>query len=62
MISYDYRKSIENIIDNHFAELWEMSEFIHANPELAFEEFKAAKVQTDYLKSRASLLKEVLLI
>ncbi|HPW54005.1 MAG TPA: M20 family metallopeptidase [Erysipelotrichaceae bacterium] len=52
MISYDYRKSIENIIDNHFAELWEMSEFIHANPELAFEEFKAAKVQTDYLEKQ----------
>ncbi len=50
MIDYGYRKSIENIVDNHFAELWEMSEYIHANPELAFEEYKAAKVQIDYLE------------
>lgn len=31
-------------------ELWEISKFIHSNPELAFHEYKAAKIQCDFLE------------
>lgn len=40
----------DSYLDEHMEELWEVSKYIHANPELHFEEHKACKAQSDYLE------------
>lgn len=47
-----YLKDVDTFVDLNFDELWEISSYIHANPELAFNEHKSAKVQVDYLRSK----------
>ncbi|MEG0330619.1 MAG: M20 family metallopeptidase [Longicatena sp.] len=49
--------TIENIkslsdktIENKMDELWNISKYIHANPEMCFEEEKACKAQCDFLR------------
>ena len=40
----------DQYIDSKMDELWEISKYIHQNPELCFEEHKASKIQCDYLE------------
>lgn len=44
------KQQCDRYLDEHLDELWEISRYVHANPELAYEEYKACKVQCDYLK------------
>lgn len=46
----EIKQQCDHYLDEHLDELWEISKYIHANPELAYEEVKACKVQCDYLK------------
>lgn len=37
-------------IASEMAEIWDISKYIHANPELGFQEEKACRIQCEYLK------------
>lgn len=41
----------DQYLDEQMESLWEIAEYVHANPELCYEEHKACKVQCDYLES-----------
>lgn len=45
----DFRTNIQAIINAHFEDLWEVASYIHANPEPAFQEKKAAHALSSYL-------------
>lgn len=49
MDNYEMKKQVNDIIDMRFPQLWEMASYIHANPETAFEEKKAAHALSSYL-------------
>ncbi|KAH7398639.1 peptidase M20 domain-containing 2 [Phaeosphaeria sp. MPI-PUGE-AT-0046c] len=42
---------IDEYIENHAESLWELNSFVHNNPELAFDEYKAHDVLTEYMKA-----------
>jgi metal-dependent amidase/aminoacylase/carboxypeptidase family protein len=42
----------DRIVEGLRDQLWPLNEFIHENPELAFQERKAHKVLTDFMRSR----------
>ena len=44
------KEHYDEFIDSKLDELWEIAKYIHRNPEVAFEEEKACKIQVDYLK------------
>lgn len=46
----EIKQQCDQYVDEHLDDLWEIAKYIHANPELAYEEVKACKVQCDYLK------------
>lgn len=48
----EYLPSIENVINSLQDSLWELSKFIHNNPELGFNEHKAHDALTDFMSSR----------
>ncbi|KAL2193265.1 hypothetical protein P885DRAFT_45629 [Corynascus similis CBS 632.67] len=50
--SYNFYEEIDNFIETLADSLWELNHFIHENPELAFEEYKAHQTLTDYLRLR----------
>ena len=39
-------------IASEMAEIWDISKYIHANPELGFQEEKACRIQCEYLKQK----------
>lgn len=39
-------------ITSEMAEIWDISKYIHANPELGFQEEKACRIQCEYLKQK----------
>ncbi|MFK9094359.1 M20 family metallopeptidase [Bacillus salipaludis] len=39
----------DDYLDSRLDELWEMAQYIHANPELAFQEEEACRVQCEFL-------------
>lgn len=43
------KKLCDRIVDTHFDELWRISAYLHANPEIAFEEEKACDMLSSYL-------------
>jgi len=43
---------ISNFIDETAEELWAINKYIHDNPELGFEEYKAHALLTEFLKAR----------
>lgn len=43
------KSNIDKYVQSKMEELWEISKYIHQNPELAFNEHKACKIQVDYL-------------
>jgi metal-dependent amidase/aminoacylase/carboxypeptidase family protein len=47
-----YLPDIDKFIDSLGDSLWTLNKFIHANPELAFKEYKAHQALTDFLRSR----------
>lgn len=46
------KKICDDVVDENFNELWDIASYIHANPEVAFEEKKACKVLSSYLISK----------
>lgn len=44
------KQECDQYLDSKMDELWKVAQFIHANPELAFQEEKACKIQCDYLE------------
>ncbi|KAK4118635.1 hypothetical protein N657DRAFT_605966 [Parathielavia appendiculata] len=50
--SPEYLTDIESYIESLWDSLWTLNAFIHANPELAFQEYKAHQALTDFLRSR----------
>lgn len=46
----EIKQQCDQYVDEHLDELWEIAKYIHENPELAYEEVKACRVQCDYLK------------
>ncbi|KAK3326912.1 hypothetical protein B0T19DRAFT_484126 [Cercophora scortea] len=48
----DFASQIDEFIEVLQACLWPLNTFIHGNPELAFKEYKAHKVLTDFMRSR----------
>ena len=49
MSEYDYR-SLDLQVKKYMDEIWEFSLYIHDNPELGYEEFKACEAQCNILK------------
>lgn len=50
-MKYDEVKYIcDDYIEQHMSQLWDISKYIHANPELAFEERKAANILCSFLQ------------
>ena len=47
-----YLSEIDNFIESLGDSLWTLNKFIHANPELAFQEYKAHQALTNFLRSR----------
>ncbi|KAK4033546.1 hypothetical protein C8A01DRAFT_39989 [Parachaetomium inaequale] len=47
-----YLSDIDNFIESLDDSLWTLNKFIHANPELAFHEYKAHEALTNFLRSR----------
>ena len=50
--SLEYLSEIDTFIDGLEESLWPLNYFIHQNPELAFQEYKAHQALTDFLRSR----------
>jgi hypothetical protein len=48
----EYLSEISDFVDSLESSLWSLNTFIHANPELAFQEHKAHRALTDFLTSR----------
>ena len=46
------KKKVNLFIDEHFDHLWKLASYIHANPEIAFEEKKAAHALSSYLQEQ----------
>ncbi|MEW8974138.1 MAG: M20 family metallopeptidase [Tissierellaceae bacterium] len=46
----ELKKDIENMADQNRKELEDISSYIHENPELSFEEYKAQEILCDYLE------------
>ena len=47
---HELKKQCDNYLDSKMDELWTIAQFIHANPEMAFEEYKACKTQCEFLR------------
>lgn len=45
------KKQCDDYVEEHMEELWEISKYIHANPELAFHEVKAADKLCSFLQT-----------
>lgn len=41
----------DKYLDSQMESLWNIAQYVHANPELCYEEHKACKVQCDYLEN-----------
>lgn len=54
----DKKLKCDIFIEKQMKSLWEMSKYIHANPEVAFTEYKACKSQCDYLKENGFRVKQ----
>ena len=54
--SSGYLSEIDNAIESLQDFLWPLNKFIHANPELAFEEYKAHEALTNFMQSRKDWL------
>ncbi len=52
------KKTIYSTVNKHKENLISISEFIHQNPELCYEEYKAVSKLTDYLKKEGCVVKE----
>ena len=44
-----YKQAVTATVDAEFDHLWKLASYIHANPEIAFEEKKAASALSSYL-------------
>lgn len=44
------KKKYDLMLDERMKDLWGIATYIHANPELCFEEYKACKVQCEFLR------------
>ena len=44
-----YTQDVAATVDAEFDHLWKLASYIHANPEIAFEEKKAASALSSYL-------------
>lgn len=51
------KKKVNLFIDEHFDHLWKLASYIHANPEIAFEEKKAAHALSSYLQEQGFAVK-----
>lgn len=51
----EMKAKVQSEIDKYQDEFWQAAEYIHANPELKFEEYKASKTLCDLLKSMVSM-------
>lgn len=40
----------DNYLDSRLDELWDVASYIHANPEIGFEEYKACEIQANFLR------------
>jgi metal-dependent amidase/aminoacylase/carboxypeptidase family protein len=47
-----YLSEIGTFIDSLAEALWPLNRFIHDNPEIAFQEYKAHQALTDFMRSR----------
>jgi amidohydrolase len=47
----NYQFLVDNLVEKHMNEFWNLSKFIHSNPEIAFNEFKACEAQINLLRS-----------
>ncbi|MEG0394994.1 MAG: M20 family peptidase, partial [Anaerorhabdus sp.] len=55
----DELKKLSDIeVENRMDELWNLSRYIHENPELCFKEEKACKAQCDFLRKEGFRVKE----
>lgn len=54
------KEFIDKYVEQRFNDLWDISKFIHSNPELAFEEYKASKIQIDFLREEGFEVEEKL--
>lgn len=43
------KKQCDDYLDSRLDELWDIAKYIHANPELAFEEEEACRIQCEFL-------------
>ncbi|KAF2279784.1 uncharacterized protein EI97DRAFT_413127 [Westerdykella ornata] len=50
--SKEYLAEIEDYIQKVATSIWHLNNFIHENPELAFQEYKAHRALTGYMRSR----------
>lgn len=50
METNNFKTISDKYIDSKMDELWSISKYIHENPELCFEEYKASKIQCEYLE------------
>lgn len=46
----NFENKFDKYVETHMEEIWEISKYIHSNPELGFQEHKASKVQCDFLE------------
>ena len=49
-VSHDCLSEIDNFIESLGNSLWPLNKFIHDNPELAFQEHKAHKALTEFMR------------
>ena len=52
------KRQIDAYLESRFDDLWEISKYIHSNPEVAYEEFKACKLQVDFLRAEGFQVEE----
>lgn len=43
------KQAYDQILDEHMEGLWDIANYVHSNPELCYEEYKACNIQCEYL-------------
>ena len=51
-MSNDVKAALDSFVESEMPEIWRIASYIHENPELGYEEFKACAVQCDYLRAQ----------
>jgi len=58
LVDENIKEKYDDYLDSRLDELWDIAKYVHANPELGYEETKACRIQCDFLKENGFEVEE----